>query len=162
MITYMPPAQEECIYLSPITSEEIEEEISKLNSTKATHPFSIPTKSLKMIKGIISTPLEIIFNFSLSKGIVPDCFKLVRVIPMFKNGSQMSLNNYRHPVSLLSVLNRIFEKLMFKRLMNFIGRHGILYNKQFGFRQNHSTLMAILSITDKIQKTIDNSNYIIM
>ena len=48
---------------------------------------------------------------------------------------------------------------MFKRLMSFIIRHGILYNKQFGFRQNHSTLMAILSITDKIKKTIDDSNY---
>ena len=51
-MTFMPPAQEECIYLSPTTSEEIEEEIGKLNSTKATHPFSIPTKILKMIKGI--------------------------------------------------------------------------------------------------------------
>ena len=85
----------------------------------------------------------------MSKGIVPDCFKLARVIPIFKNGSQMSLKNYR-PISLLSVFNRILEKLMFKRLMNFIVRHGILYNKQFGFRQNHSTLMAVLSITDKI------------
>ena len=94
----------------------------------------------------------------MSKGIVPDCFKLARVIPIFKNGSQMSLNNYR-PISLLSVFNRILEKLMFKRLMNFIVRHGILYNKQFGFRQNHSTLMAVLSITDKIQKAIDDSSY---
>ena len=118
-MTFMPPAQEECTYLSPTTSEEIEEEISKLNSTKATGPFSVPTKILKMIKGIISTPLEIIFNLSLSKGIVPDCFKLARVIPMSKNGSQMSLNNYR-PISLLSVFSRILEKLMFKRLMNFI------------------------------------------
>ena len=43
--------------------------------------------------------------------------------------------------------------------MNFIVRYKILFNKQFGFRQKHFTLMAILSVTDKIQKAIDGGNY---
>ena len=51
------------------------------------------------------------------------------------------------------------EKLMFKRLMQFISKHDILYNKQFGFRRNHSIVLAILTITDKIQKAIDSGMY---
>ena len=118
-MTSMPPMQEDSIYLSPITKLEIEEEISHLNSTKYTGPFSIPTKILKIIKCIVSTPLEIIFNFSISQGVVSDSFKLARVISIFKKSSQLCLGNYR-PISLLSVFNRILEKLMSKRLMQFI------------------------------------------
>ena len=88
-MTFMPPSQEDSIYLSPTTKLEIEEDINHLNSTKATRPFSISTKILKLIKCIISTPLEIIFNFSISQGVVPDSFKIARVIPIFKKGSQL-------------------------------------------------------------------------
>ena len=92
-MTFMPPSQEDSICLSPTTKLEIEEEINHLNSTKATGPFSIPTKILKLIKCIILTPLEIIFNFSISQGVVPDSFKIAKVIPIIKKGSQLCLNN---------------------------------------------------------------------
>ena len=70
------------------------------------------------------------------------------------------MNNYR-PISLLSIFNRVLEKIMYKRLISFINNAKILYNKQFGFCSNHSTLTAgaILSITDKIQGAIDGGNY---
>ena len=44
---------------------------------------------------------------------------------------------------------------MAKRLTNFIEKHELIYSKQFGFRRNHSTVQAVLSITDKIQTAID-------
>ena len=156
-MAFMHPNQVNSIYVEPTSTKEIEEEIDKLDSSKATGPYSIPTKILKLIKYLISKPLEIIFNLSLTTGVVPDCFKLARVIPVFKKGSQISLDNYC-PISLLSVFNRILEKIMFKRLMNFITKNKILYDKQFGFRQKYSTLMAILSVTDKIKKAIDDGN----
>ena len=56
-------------------------------------------------------------------------------------------------------LSPYLEKLMFKRLMQLISKHDILYNKQFGFRRNHSIILAILTITDKIQKAIDSGMY---
>ena len=65
------------------------------------------------------------------------------------------MNNYI-PISLLSIFNKLLEKLMFKRISNFINTHNILHKKQFGFRAKHSTLHAILSITDNIQKAIEN------
>ena len=58
-----------------------EEEISNLNADKATGPYSIPTKILKLLKDLLSKPLEILFNCSFAQSVVPDSFKIARVIP---------------------------------------------------------------------------------
>ena len=89
---------------------------------------------------------------------VPDDFEVAKVIPIYKKGLNTSLGNYR-PISLLSIFNLILEKLIFKRLMNFIETQNILYSKQFGFRQKYSTTQALLSITNKIQKAVDEGTY---
>ena len=107
---------------------------------------------------MISKPLEIIFNASFARGIVPDKFKIVRVLPMFKNGIQTNMSNYR-PVSLLSVFNKILEKIMYNRLSNFIEKMNIIYAKQFGFRSHHSTEYAILSIVDKTHEEIEKGMF---
>ena len=73
-------------------------------------------------------------------------------------GSQLILNNYR-PISLLSNFNGLLERLVCRRLKDFITKHNLLYEKQFGFRLNHSTLHAVLSIIDKIQNAIEDGNY---
>ena len=109
--------QANSFYLTPVTRNEIE--IENLNPSKATGPFSIPTKLLKLLKEYLSKPLEILFNASFSSGTVPDNFKVARVIPVFKKGSRTQQNNYR-PISLLPIFNRILEKLMYKRLISFI------------------------------------------
>ena len=90
-------------------------------------------------KGTITTlsvPLEEIFNNYLTYGLIPDCIKIAKVIPMYKKGTQDTLNNYR-PISLLPIFNKLLEKLVFKRLMNFLNKFDILYDKQFGFRPRH-------------------------
>lgn len=156
--SYLPASLPNSFYLTPVTSLEIECEILKLNDKKSTGPFSVPTNILKLIKTFVSRPLEILFNSSFCSGIVPDKFKLARVITIFKNGSRTCLSNYR-PISLLSVFNKLLEKLMQNRLMNYIGKNNVLYDKQFGFRTNHSTDHAILSIVDKIQNAIDQSSF---
>ena len=66
-------------------------EITKLDENKATGPFSIPTKILKPLKELLSKPLEILFNHSFSSGVVPELFKLAKVIPVFKKGLQTSI-----------------------------------------------------------------------
>ena len=64
-----------------------------------------------------------IFNASFLTGIVPERIKLARVIPVFKKGSQVSLSNYR-PISLLSIFNKLLEKLAFNRLSNYLEKKG--------------------------------------
>ena len=109
-------------------------------------------------RNVLSGPLEILFNTSFTTGVVPDNFKLAKVIPVFKKGSQTNLSNYR-PISLLSIFNKLLEKLMFSRLSDYLEKRQILYNRQFGFRSNHSTDHAVLSIIDKVQKAIDDRDY---
>ena len=141
-----------------MTALEIENEISNIKSSKATGPYSVPTDLLKFLKSYLSIPLEIIYNVSFSNGCVPDQLKIASVIPIHKKDSQTDLNNYR-PISLLSVFNKILEKLMYKRLFSFIDKHNILYDQQFGFRNNHSTSHTTLLITDKIQAAIEDGLY---
>ena len=78
-------------------------------------------------------------------------------VPGEKN-SPLLLTNY-HPISLLPIFNQLLEKLVCKRLINYLEKIHILHNNQFRFRSNHSTLHALLTITDKIQRSIDSGNF---
>ena len=69
-------------YLFPTSVSEIEAEISKINLKKATGPYSIPSNILRLLKTVISKPLETIFNASFATGVVPDKFKVARVLPV--------------------------------------------------------------------------------
>ena len=102
-------------YLFPVTSVEIENEISNLKSDKATGPYSIPVNILKILKSVISVPLATLFNTSLSTGIVPSKFKVANVIPIHKKDSHTDLYNYR-PISVLSTFNNLLEKIVSGRL----------------------------------------------
>ena len=66
--------------------------------------------------------------------------------------------NYR-PISLLSIINKLLEKLMYARLISFINKHKVLYKYQFGFRKNHSTTLALIEITDNILKDLEEGKH---
>ena len=91
---------------------------------------------------------------------VPDNFKLANVIPVHKKGSQTCLSNYR-PISLLSVLNKLLEKLMCNRLVDFLEKRRVFFDSQFGFRAKHSTDHAILRIVDTIHRAIDERDPVV-
>ena len=67
---------------------------------------------------------------SFSKGIFPDKLKIVKVIPLHKGGSTQDLNNFR-PISLLSIFDKIIEKIIHKRLYHFLEHYNILFENQF-------------------------------
>lgn len=100
---YLRLPQSNSFFISQTITTEIENTISSLTSGKAVGPFSIPIDILKLLKSVISKPLEILFNTSFSTGTVPTDFKLANIIPVYKKGSRTCLSNYR-PISLLSVV----------------------------------------------------------
>ena len=102
----------------------------------------------------IVKPLAYIYNLSISTGVVPSSLKLARVIPVFKKGDSTAMGNYR-PISLLTCLSKVLEKLIFVRTTKFFNMHDLFYPLQFGFRENHSTTHALLTIVNKIASGID-------
>ena len=77
---------------------------------------------------------------------------------MHKKGANDNPSNYR-PVSLLSIFSKIFEKITYKRLYDFLEVNEIFHSLQFGFRQKHSTFHTLISMTEKIRKSVDDGNY---
>ena len=75
---------------------------------------------------------------------------------MFKKGDRSQPSNYR-PISLLSIFDKLLEKLMFNRLISHLERNSILYNYQFGFRKNHPTSQALSDVVDNIYQNLDAS-----
>ena len=138
-------------------SNEVLEIINSLNN-KSTGPSSIPLNLLQIIADLIVFPLCHIINMSFSKGIFPDKLKIVKVIPLHKGGSTQDLNNFR-PISLLSIFDKIIEKIIHKRLYHFLEHHNILFENQFGFRKNNSTSYALMEITERIKESIDSGKF---
>jgi len=147
---------EQSFFLEPVDSDEIIFIINSIDNSKASGPHSIPTDILKLIKCNISVPLKEIINMSFQLGIYPNKLKIAKVNPIFKNkGDPLHFENYR-PISLLSNINKIFEKLVYKRLFSFLNINNCIYELQFGFRAKYSTNHALISLTEKIREALDS------
>ena len=90
-------------------------------------------------------------------GVFPFVLKTVKVVPVFKKDSKLNYSNYC-PISLLSNIEKILEKLMYKRLDTFLDYNNIIYDLHFGFRQQYSTSHALIDITENIRKSFDHGN----
>ena len=96
-----------------------------------------------------------LFNLSFDTDVFPSVLKTAKVIPIFKKDSKLDYSNYR-PISLLSNIEKILEKLMYRRLYTFLNK-SIICDLQFGFRQQYSTSHALINITENI-RTPDGGN----
>ena len=113
--------------------------------------YSCPIRILSGANHILSGPLADIFNMSVQKGVFPSKLKEAKVIPVYKCDDETEPGNYR-PISLISVVNRIFEKLMYRRLKSFLDKNDVLFKAQYGFREKHSTQHAILDTVNTGRK----------
>ena len=112
---------------------------------------------IKDIFEYISAPLTQIVNLSLAKGIrFPDQLKISKIVAIYKADDPELFSNYR-PISLLPNFSKIFEKVMYNRLIKFTNTLEILYSLQFGFRKNHSTSLALIQLINKITSSIDRN-----
>ena len=155
---YLKHPNPKTFFISPTTPDEIKNIINSIKSSKCVGPNSIPTKILHLIKDKISIPLSELINKSFATGCFPNICKTAKVIPIFKTESRLLCNNYR-PISLLSNISKIIEKIMYQRLNNFLEETNCFYNLQFGFRLNLSTNNALLSIIENIQTDLDNGDF---
>jgi len=140
------------------THDEVKEIIQNFSVSKACGPFSIPCKILKNYSHILVKPLSALVNKSLSEGIFPTLLKSALVCPIFKKDDKTKCSNYR-PISLLSNIGKIYERVMYNRIESFLHSFDIIYRLQFGFRKKYSTNHALLSIVEQIRSNLDNKTF---
>ena len=150
---------QDSMFLYPTNEEEVAKIIANLRVSSPGWD-EISAKVIINAADILSKPLTFLYNLSLQSGIFPSELKLAKVIPLHKGDSKHLLNDYR-TVSVLPVLSKILEKIVYSRLVTFINKHNILYNLQFGFREGHSTSMALMLLVDKIFSAIDDDEYVL-
>ena len=143
------------IFLNPVTEEEVGDIISNLKNTDSIGYDNIPTKLLKFCSSELTQILTYINNESIQEGIFPDGLKIARVTPIYKSEDKKQVNNYR-PISILTPLSKVSEKIMYSRLTDYITKHSILHPSQYGFRTGHSTSMALLKIVDDLTRAVDD------
>ena len=149
----------ESIYLAPVSENEIGQLIKSLKDTTAGFD-DLNAMCLKISSQFLVKPLTHICNLSLSQGIFPEQLKIATVIPLYKSDDSMLFNNYR-PVSVLCVVSKIFEKIMYNWVTTFLEMFQILHGNQYGFRKKSSTHVALLTFIDKVIQAIENGEYAI-
>jgi hypothetical protein len=118
----------------------------------------ISLEIMKLAIPFVAHPLSTIVNNSFTLGLMPDSLKIAKVCPVFKSGDFNEFNNYR-PISVLPSFSKIFEKLVYNRLLNYLSKQSILFKNQYGFRSNHDTCMAVINMVDKITAAIDANEF---
>ena len=148
---YLTHPSDNTFFILPTDHEEIFKIITSLKPKNSTGHDGFSNNLLKQFGKEISVPLAIIINESFKKGKVPDPMKLAKVIPVYKANDKTLMSNYR-PISLLPTLAKILEKIMYKRLYDFLKRNNVLFKSQYGFRDGHSTVHAITELCSDIYK----------
>ena len=155
------PAKINCsILLRKCSEYEIREIIKKMSDKTSAGDDCISQKLLKSVCNEIAPILTILINKSIEQRIYPDCLKLTKIVPIYKGGSINECSNFR-PISLLSSMNKVFEKKIQNDLAHFIEQNDLLYVKQFGFRKYHSTIDALIATYDFIIEKIRNKKKIL-
>ena len=139
---------------SKIGTEHVTSLLRTMDTNKAAGLDNIPCNLLKIAAEIVSPSLTYIFNLSLETGIFPQDWKIAKVSPIFKKGDKTDIDNYR-PISVISIIAKIFEKIIHNQFNNYLSKNKLLNKYQSGFRSLHSTMTALLETTNNWSVNID-------
>ena len=132
--------------------------VKSLQSKNSLDSDGISSKLLKSIVNEICVPLAHIFNLSVTKGVFPSRLKKSRTVPIFKSGDHTKCDNYR-PISLLSQLSKILEKIVSTQLVNHLELNGILYEHQYGFQRHRSTEQNLVHAFNHIGAALNENKF---
>ena len=145
------------LFFHPATASEVFNVIQSIKSKS-----SINDIPLQMIKQSLcfSVGISELFNHVISNGNYPDQLKIATVVPIFKSGSRYDIKNYR-PISLLPVLDKIFERLIINRLLSFLIKNNIISDRQFGYISGSNTQLAIFDLLSTVIPALKDKEFAI-
>ena len=145
--------------IKPVSLTFVQKQLEALDPSKATGLDGLSAKFLKIGSAAISLPIMKIINLSITTAIFPDTFKKAKVTPCFKKGDNSDMSNYR-PISVLPLLSKIIEKHVAENLKSYLSEHNLLYERQSGFRSNHSCETALNAMVDDWLSAIDRNEIV--
>ena len=127
-----------------------------ISVSKATGLDKIPAKILKIATPVIAQSLTNLFNYSIQTEIFPTEWKVAKIIiPLHKSGPKNLADNYR-PISILSAISKIFEKILHKQLFAYLNNNNLISKHKIGFRPMHSTADVLLHSTNEWYRNMDD------
>lgn len=145
------------MFMTPVNKFELFRVIMGLPNTFSSGIDEIPVYVLKRIAMLIVEPLTAVINQCIEEGVFPADLKKAKLVPVFKGGKQTKVANYR-PISLLSSVSKVFEKVIYERIIGFVDKNSILAEQQYGFRRNRSTELAIFNTLTYIYERVDKGD----
>ena len=143
--------------MNQISRDEISKAVNKLkNNGKGSKTIS--TMVLKDNTNKLSEILTHVLNSCIADGYFPNELKNGCITPIYKNGSKSDVKNYR-PVCSLSPFSKIFERIIYNRMIEFIEQNNILSTNQFGFRKGLNTQAAITQFVDKVHTGLNKRHH---
>ena len=144
------------LHNTSVTPKIVKEVITNLDSSEASGADCIPVVVLKNYEPEPSYILVELFNMCLKESYFPDCWKVSLVVPVFRIiGERSTAKNYC-PVSLLSVVSKVFEKLVNNRIVDHLQKCGLFSDFQYGFRSSGSTADLLTVVSDRIFARVFN------
>ena len=137
------------------THDEVHDLLKCIDPSKSTGPDGVSPRLLREAGASIVPSLTRLINLSLSSATVPDSWKLANVIPLFKKGDHSEVNNYR-PVSLLSCVSKLLERVVFKYVFNYLRDSNFLSKHQSGFQPGDSTVNQLTYLYHVFSEALDN------
>ena len=137
------------------TKEQLERMLNEMNVKSKEYG---PPFFLRVASTVITPYLHSFMEYSFINGIFPGNCTIARIVPIFKKGERDKPTNYR-PISILSCFTKIFEKIIYKRLINFLNKHNVIQKTQYGFQKNISTNHALIDVITNSFDNINNNLY---
>lgn len=138
-----------------ITEKLVCKKLSELNVNKSLGPDEIHPKLLYELRLELAGPLTKLFNMSFESCEIPQDWRDATVIPLFKKGKRDQAENYR-PISLTSVVGKIFESILKDQLVDYLERNKFLLDSQHGFRRGRSCLTNLLDFFESVTEYLDD------
>jgi hypothetical protein len=138
-------------------AEEVEKIIKTLNCNKASGHDNIGNTLLKNTARAIAKPLATLFNKSLNQGVFPLIWNKAHVAPVFKQNDKQNKSNYR-PISLLSNIGKVFERVVFKHLYSYCMEHNLLTWRNSRYKPLDSGINQLIYISHKIYKALETGD----